>query len=90
MGEVTRERRLKVKEITALLRSDLYQRIPDPDPSMADERAVWRAPGGLLCICSYDAEAEHQPVRCELVDSRGQAYASTEDADASWLDQEMY
>ena len=80
-----RKRRAKVREVCAVLRSDLYDRGKSFDGEDPHESATWWSPGGLSVTYGYDEQRVW--IRCR--DSRGKVYAETPDGDASWLDLEM-
>lgn len=82
-------RRLRVKQMCAYLREDLYERVRDPEPEKAHGRAVWESPLKNRCVYSYDQEAEHQPIHAMLIDAAGQVYSETDDATVEWLAGEM-
>lgn len=76
------ERRRKVREMAAVLDSDLYRRTGSGEAS-----AIWTSPLKWIVEYGYDEAAEgYQAIWCEVRGPDGKVLARTEDADALWLD----
>ncbi len=79
------QRRARVREMAALLVSDLYKRTGSGEAS-----AIWTSPLKCTVEYGYDQAAEgYQPAWCEVRGPDGRMRAFTADADAEWLDRNM-